>query len=209
MQIEPAIPTVFVVEDDPEARDRLCLHLQVAGLVVKSYESAEAFLLDHTPELTGCLITDVRLPRMDGVRLVEELSRRPNRLPVIVISGYAETPLVVEAMRAGAVDFLNKPLDPAILLRTLHAAMQQATTTVSLRSEAAAAGFRISTLSPREREVFDGFTRGLSTKQVANELGVSPKTIETHRSHLYEKLKVDTPYALVRIGVLRALLGHF
>lgn len=209
MHTVPAIPTVFIVEDDADSRDRLCLHLQAAGLIVRSYETAEAFLADHTPELTGCLITDVRLPQMDGVRLVEELARRQNRLPVIVISGYAETPLVVQAMRAGAVDFLNKPLDPQILLRTLHAAMQQATTTVSLRSEAAAAAFRVSTLSPREREVFDAFARGLSTKQVANALGVSPKTIETHRAHLYEKLKVDTPYALARIGVLGALLGGF
>lgn len=209
MHTEPAIPTVFIVEDDADARDRLSLHLQAAGLVVKSYETAEAFLADHTPELTGCLIADVRLPQMDGVRLVEELARRPNRLPVIVISGYAETPMVVEAMRAGAVDFLNKPVNPQSLLRILHAAMQQATTTANLRSEAAAAGFRVSTLSPREREVFDGFARGMSTKQVANALGVSPKTIETHRAHIYEKLKVDSPYALARIGVLRALLGGF
>ncbi len=208
MTPDTAIPTVFVVEDDAEARERLWLHLSAAGLIVKTYEAAEAFLAEHTPELTGCLITDVRLPRMDGVRLTEELANRPNRLPIIVISGYADTPLVVQAMRAGAVNFLNKPLDPQALMRALHAAMQESSTTISLRSEAAAAGYRVSTLSPREREVFDAFARGLSTKQVADHLGLSPKTVETHRTHLHEKLKVDTPYALVRMGVLGALFGR-
>ncbi|WP_158258575.1 response regulator transcription factor, partial [Rhodopila globiformis] len=122
-----------------DQRDALLLLLKSAGFAARAYGSAEAFLADHTPGLTGCVLADVRLPGMDGVGLVNALNRRGNQLPVIVISGYTETPLVVEAMRAGAVDVQEKPLDPPLLLASVRAAIGGAGGAASLRSEVAAA----------------------------------------------------------------------
>ncbi|CAH2605834.1 Two-component nitrogen fixation transcriptional regulator FixJ (plasmid) [Rhodovastum atsumiense] len=203
----PETPAVFVVEDDTDLRDALSFRLRAAGLPVRAYATAEAFLAEHTPDMLGCLVTDVRLPRMDGVSLIGTLSDRGNRLPIIVISGHAETPLVVDAMRAGAVDFLEKPLDPAAVVASVRAAMQGASTAASLRSEAARMADRLAVLSPREREVFDRFAVNVTTKQVADALSLSPKTVESHRARLLEKLGADSPSALVRLSVLVALFS--
>ncbi|WP_162530530.1 response regulator transcription factor [Rhodovastum atsumiense] len=210
----PPIPTVFVVDDDKGVRDGLAFQLRSAGLTVQTYEAAEAFLADRPPaSLAGlltpaCLLTDVCLPGMDGVELVERLARGGcTPLPIVVISGHAQTPLVVRAMRAGAADFLEKPLDPEAVMRAVRTALGGAATPANLRKEAAAAALRVAVLSPREREVLNGFAQGAATKQIAGDLGVSAKTVETYRTRLQEKLGVDTTYGLARVGVLAALFS--
>ena len=189
-----------------EVRDGLAFQLRAAGLAVRTYEAAEPFLAAQLPAGRNCLLTDVRLPGMNGVELVEMLAReKREQLPVVVISGHAETTLVVRAMRAGAVDFLEKPLDPGAVIAAVRAALGGAVTSASLRQAAAAASARLATLSAREREVLDGFARGVATKQIAAELGLSAKTVETYRTRLQEKLGVTTTYGLARMGVLAAV----
>lgn len=205
--VPPDTPRVFVVEDDTQEQDGLTRLLAAAGLPTSAHASAEAFLAQHSAAMTGCAIIDVRLPGMSGVELVGALNGRANRLPIIVVSGFAQTALVVEAMRAGAVDFLEKPLDPLLVISSVRAAMRGASTVAGLRSEATAAAARLATLTPREREVFVHFSRGLSTKETAEAVDRSPKTVETHRLHLLEKFGVETHAALVRLGVLLTIYG--
>jgi two-component system, LuxR family, response regulator FixJ len=200
-------PAVFLVEDDVDVREGLAFHLLAAGFTVHSYETAELFLAAHTREMTGCLITDVRLPQMDGIGLIEALTRKGNTLPVIVISAFAQTSLVVDAMRAGAIDFLEKPLVPSAVLNAVRLAMQGASSTASLRSEEAVAATRIASLTPREREVFGRFATGASTKQVASDMAISAKTVEAFRSRLLDKLNARTPSELIRLAVLSAVFG--
>jgi two-component system response regulator FixJ len=203
----PETPTVYLVEDDLEAREGLTFYLRSAGLAVGAYETAETFLDQHTSAMTGCLITDVRLPQMDGLGLIDALTRNGNRLPIIVMSAHADTPLIVQAIRAGAVDFMEKPVDSEVLLSTIRGVLHGSSTNAALRSEAASGASRVALLSPREREVFEGFAGGATTKQVADRLGLSPKTVEAHRTRMFEKLEINTANALVRLGVLTALFG--
>jgi two-component system response regulator FixJ len=199
------MPTVYLVEDDPELREGLAFYLRSSGLSVAAYETAEMFLAQHTAAMTGCLVTDLRLPGMDGISLIEAITDNGNRLPIIVMSAFTDTPLVVQAVRTGAVDFIEKPLDQRIMLNAIHRAMKGASSGAALRSEAAAAASHIALLSPRERQVFEAFASGATTKQVADRLHLSPKTIEAHRKHLFGKLRINTMNTLVRLGVLSAL----
>jgi two-component system, LuxR family, response regulator FixJ len=205
MPPSPDLRHVYLVEDDTNQRDGLQLMLESSGFVVHPYESAEAFLAEHTPILVGCVVSDVRLPGMDGVGLINTLKQTANQLPVIVISGYAETPLVVEAMRAGAVDFHEKPLDPQSLIAAVHAATNGVDREVELRNEVAAAAPRLASLSERETEVFLRFGQGTPAKRIADEMGLSPKTVESHRTRLLEKLGLESPSALVRLSLLVAI----
>ncbi len=207
----PALPdpsTIFVVEDDPTLLEVLSCSLDEFGFAVRTFASAEAFLEVHTAKMRGCLLVDVRLPKMDGVALIAALGDRATRLPSVAMSGFTRTPLVVEAMRAGAVDFLEKPFESTVLLRALRVASRWASTgRVDMRADAAAAAARVSLLTPRELTIFNEFATGASTKQVANTLALSPKTVETYRTRLLAKLDVNTPYALVRLAVLDSLFG--
>jgi len=204
----PALPTIFLVDDDPIIQDVLSAELIHAGMAVQTFGSAEAFLKAHTVGMRGCLLVDVRLPGMDGVGLIAALRIRATHLPAVAMSGYARTPLVVEAMRAGAVDFLEKPFGPGALMTALNVAIKWASTgAADMHADAAEAAARVVGLTPRERTVFNEFATGASTKEVATILGVSPKTVETYRARLLSKLDVDTPYALVRLAVLASLFG--
>jgi two-component system, LuxR family, response regulator FixJ len=200
-------PCVYVVEDDPEQRDGIGLMLRSAGFVSRLFDTAESFLAAHTDTMAGCVVSDVRLPGLDGVELIEAMNARGTRLPVIIISGFADTQTVVEAMRVGAVDFQEKPLDGTLLLGSVRSAMRGGSATTTLRGEATTARSRLATLSPRERAVFLAFSQGTSTKQIADQMGLSPKTVESHRTHLLEKLGLDSPSALIRLSVLMAIFG--
>ncbi len=201
--------TIFIVEDDLHLQEVLSSSLGEAGFVVEVFASAEAFLEVQTAKMRGCLLVDIRLPRMDGIALIAALAHRANRLPSIAMSGFTRTPVVVEAMRLGAVDFLEKPFDLPALLQALCVAMQWASKgRVDARADAAAAAAQVSHLTPRELTIFNEFAVGASTKQVARTLTLSPKTVETYRTRLLSKLDVDTPYALVRLAVLNLLFGN-
>ena len=150
---------------------------------------------------------DIRLPGMDGVALIGSLAVRRLGLPVLAVSGFADTPLVVRAMRAGAADFLEKPLDPDALRESIALILAGVRTVENLSREAFAVAASLQALTPREREVFDRLAHGNSAKQAAVYLGLSPKTIETYRANVLAKLGVTTTHALARIGVLAELAG--
>jgi two-component system, LuxR family, response regulator FixJ len=202
---EPQPPTVFLVEDDPDDRDALVFHLTATGYRVQAYDAAEPFLAVLDPATKGCLVSDVRLPGMDGLALIAELAQRGSRLPVIVITGQADVPVAVRAMKMGAVDFLEKPFAQGAIAETVQRALEGAREAASLKHETEAAAALIATLSRREREVFDGLVAGKLGKQIAQELGISPRTVEVYRASTMEKLGVNTLSELVRLGILTEL----
>lgn len=198
-------PVVLVVEDDEALRRALAFNLEAAGYRVRAYEAAEPLLagLDRTE--AGCLITDVRLPGMGGLELIRELARRGSHLPVVVVTGFADVPLAVEAMKAGAADLLEKPLAPGALLAVVERALRARSGTLRQQEQAEDAAARIAPLSSRERAVFDGLIRGRLSKQIAGDLGISPRTVEIYRANVMEKLGARTLAEIVRLGVLLEL----
>jgi len=188
---------VFVVDDDTGIRDSLRTLLEAAGLKVRSFNSAEAFLSD--PSLKrGCLIVDVRMPGMSGLELQEEIIRRQLPLAVIVMTGHADIPLAVRAMKAGAVDFLEKPFDSALLMDSVRRALELGSKTRSKKEETRTAKKLLTHLSPRERTVLEKLVQGQPNKIVAHELGISPRTVEIHRAHIMIKMDASSLADLVR-----------
>lgn len=193
--------TVFVVDDDADVRKMILGLVESIGLRAECFPSADDFLKAYHSRRPGCLVTDVRLPGMSGLELQESLAHQSSMLPVIVITGHADVPLAVRAMKSHAVDLLEKPFNTQELLdRIQHALRLDAE---RRREQAATAGIaaRVATLTPREREVMDLVVRGLANKQVAYQLGVSEKTVETHRSRVMKKLSVSSVADLVRLSI--------
>jgi two-component system response regulator FixJ len=188
---------VFVVDDDPDVRDSIRLLLEAAGLEVRGYDSAKAFLKDEAPK-HGCLMADIRMPDMSGLELQEEIVRRDIGLPVIIITGHGDVPLAVRAMKAGAIDFIEKPFDDKRVLSSIARAMEIGSRTHSRSAEVKVARKLLGELTPREREVLDKLVKGRSNKVAAYELGISPRTIEIHRARIMEKLKAVNLSDLVR-----------
>ena len=194
--------TVHIVDDDEGVRDSLRILLESAGFAARPYASAAA-LLSAGQGISGCVLTDVRMPGMDGLELQEQLNSRGLRLPVIVMTGQADIPVAVQAMKAGAVDFLEKPFSDTQLLEAVQRAMIECQRREQQAVAAADAAARLQKLTPREREVLDLLVNGLSSKEIANVLGGSPRTIEVHRARVHEKLGARSLPELVRL-VLRA-----
>jgi two-component system response regulator FixJ len=199
--------TVFVVDDDPEVRDSLCALLQSAGVAAEPHESARAFLDAYLPNRAGCLIADMRMPDMDGLELQEELNRRNAGLPVIVVTGHADVPLAVRAMKAGAVDLIEKPYDDELLLATVKRALAQAKDARQQAAAVDAAKARIATLSARERQVLELLVAGQPNKIIAYELDISPRTVEIHRAHVMEKMEARSLSDLVRAAIAAGISG--
>ncbi len=197
--------TVHVVDDDPAIRDSLRLLLEASGFAVRTHDSATAFLA-AAAGLGGCVLIDVRMPEIDGLELQQRLNEGGIRLPVIVMTGQGDIPVAVRAMKAGAVDFLEKPFDDAQLLSAVRQALAQSRQVRETEAVAAAAAGQLAALTPREREVLDLLVRGLPTKAIANKLGASPRTIEVHRARVFEKLQAGSLPELVRL-VLAAGTG--
>lgn len=189
---------VFVVDDDADIRDSMRLLLEVAGFRVRSYTSAKHFLADDHPK-HGCLIADVRMPDMSGLELQVEVTRRHIGLPVIIITGHGDVPLAVQAMKAGAVDFLEKPFDDDLMLASVRRAMDLGSQARSRSAEFKAAKNLLCGLTPRERSVLDKLVQGRSNKVVAFELGISPRTVEIHRAHIMTKMEASSLSDLVRL----------
>jgi two-component system, LuxR family, response regulator FixJ len=194
-------PTVFVVDDDAAVRESLRLSLKLAGRAVEVFESATAFLASDALDRNGCVITDIRMPDMDGLALQEELSKRKSHLPVIIITGHGDIPLTVRAMRAGAVDFLEKPFAREALLASIARALDIGVRKAKAAGDAHDIRGRIASLTPREREVFDLVVAGKQSKVIAHELGASPRTIEVHRARMMTKLKAQSLQDLVRMAI--------
>jgi two-component system response regulator FixJ len=191
---------VHVVDDDESARESLAFLLEAADFEVVSHASPLA-LLDILPlDGAGCVITDMRMPDMTGLELVRELNARGSRVPIIMITGHGDIPLAVEAMRAGVVDFIEKPFGESRMLDALNRALETAPPPAAEASdEVTLVHQRMETLSERERQVLDGVVDGQPNKVIARELGISPRTVEIYRAKLMAKMHADNLAALVRM----------
>jgi two-component system response regulator FixJ len=192
---------VHVVDDDASVRDSLVLLLESAGFSARAYDSATAFLRAASDLTAGCVLTDVQMPELNGLELQRRMSELDIRLPVIVMTGYGDVPIAVEALKAGAVDFLEKPFEEQHLLAAITSAI--AVSRVAHDEAAAAAGIaaRIATLTPRERQVLDHLVAGQPNKTIAYDLGSSPRTIEVHRARVMEKMGARSLPELVRMTI--------
>lgn len=194
--------TVFVVDDDEAVRRALSFLLSAAGHAVEAFPSAPAFLDGYDPQRRGCLLLDLRMPHMTGLELQLELNARSWRIPAIFITGHGTVPVAIAAMKAGAFDFIEKPLRDDALLESVERALGWDETTWQdhLRLEQLKA--RAALLTPRESEVLDLVARGDPNKVIARRLGISFRTVEMHRSHILEKLEVRTLSELIRTAIL-------
>lgn len=192
-------PIVFIVDDDEAVRSSLRLLLKSVGLVPSPFGSASDFLDAYDPEQPGCLVLDVRMPQMSGLELQEELNRRGAVLPVIFITGHGDVPMAVEAMQAGAFDFLQKPFRDQDLIDRIQRALKKDDDIRTALDKRGLIGERFDSLTPREREVLDLMSQGRSNKQMAFELGVSQRTIEIHRGRVMEKTGAASLAQLVRM----------
>jgi FixJ family two-component response regulator len=198
--MNPMEATVYVVDDDPSVRAGLSRLLQSMGLTVKTFASAREFLEQAVSEEPGCLIVDLRMPAMNGLELQEQLMTRNLNLPVIFLTGYGTVPASVRAMKRGAVDFLEKPVDDQVLLDVIYQALEEDRKNRRNLSEAKFIQDRLKSLTPREYEVFTLITAGLLNKQVAYELGTAEKTIKVHRARIMEKMHCESLAQLVRLA---------
>ena len=196
--------TVFVVDDDQAMRTSLKWLIESTGMTVQTYDSADAFLSDYYPGRAGCLLLDVRMPGMSGLELQAHLAREGYRLPVILITGHGDVAMAVKAMKAGAVDFIEKPFHDEDLLRSIHNALAYDQRNRASRSAKAEIVMRLAELTPREHEVMAMVTDGKSNKEIAAALGVSAKTVEAHRARVMEKMRADSLAELVRMALIAA-----
>ena len=195
-----ARPQIMIVDDDAGVRDSLQVLLESSGFSVTTFESAKAFL-DGLPVAAGCLIADIRMPGMDGLALQEEIVRRGIALPVIIMTGHGDVPLAVRAMKAGAIDFIEKPFNQGHLLEAIKNALHAGESRRGQDAESKAAREQIAQLTPRERDVLEQLLAGRANKVAAFELGISPRTIEIHRAHIMSKLSARNLSSVVRIAI--------
>lgn len=193
--------TVFVVDDDAALRKSLCWLIESVGLRVKTFASAQAFLEALKPGMSGCLVLDVRMPGMSGLELQQRLKEQNCRIPIIVITGYADVPMAVRAMKAGAIDFIEKPVsDQTLLDRIQQAIAEEAETSVS-RADQTQFLARQEMLTVREKEVMHKVVAGMSSREIGLELGVSFKTVEAHRAKIMKKMQATSVPQLVRMAL--------
>lgn len=194
--------SVYIVDDDLDMR-RLCAHLLGSvGIPVELFENAEAFLQAELADRQGVLLTDVRMPGISGLELIETLARRNTSLTMLVYSGYADVPMAVRALKAGAVEFLQKPFNQQELLEKIRQARETSRQLREVRIRRGEVMGRMATLSPREREVFKLIVTGKPNKLVANDLTLSEKTVEIHRANVMRKMEADSFAQLVRMAVI-------
>lgn len=195
---------VHLIDDDEDVRRALAFLLSTAGLAVKIYESATVFLDRHDASTTGCVVTDVRMPGIDGLELLRRLRERDAALPVIVMTGHADVPMAVDAMKNGAVDFIEKPFADNVLLDAIARAMDLAGRAPAPGKDVAARE-RFAGLSDRERQVLSGLLAGLPNKTIAYDLGLSPRTVEVHRANIMTKTGASSLSELVRLALQAGL----
>lgn len=191
-------PLVFVIDDDDSVRRALERLLRSDGLDVESFGSPKQFLARPVPDRPACVLLDLRLPGASGLEVQDNLARARHNIPVIFMSGYADVGSSVRALKAGAVDFLQKPLSDQALLDVVHDALERSRTARRQRAEHAAIQARFDLLTPRERDVLGLMLRGLLNKQIASELGISEKTVKFHRGHVMTKTEAGSVAELVR-----------
>lgn len=193
---------VHVIDDDVAVRQSMAFLLSTAGYAVRVHESATAFLKSLPGADSGCIVTDVRMPGMDGLELQSRLKAMNVALPVIVITGHGDIGLAVQAMKAGAVDFIEKPFDDDILLAAIRSALARSLHNVEREAQVAEIGRRLSSLSDRERDVLEGLVAGKPNKIIAHGLGISARTVEVYRANVMTKMRADSLSELVRMAIL-------
>jgi two-component system response regulator FixJ len=198
---------VHVIDDDEAMRQSLAFLLGTVGMEVQTYESAVAFLKVAPDAKAGCVITDVRMPELSGVELLRRLRELKLGIPVIVITGHGDVPLAVEAMKTGALDFLEKPFDDEVLLASVRSALNQLDRDQKRQAERSDIEGRLATLSNRERDVLEGLVAGHANKQIAYDLGISPRTIEIYRANLMTKMQAASLSDLVRMALVAGILA--
>lgn len=191
---------VHLIDDDEDVRRAVAFMLGTTGLAVRVYESASAFLAQDGRDLAGCIVSDVRMPGVDGLGLMRALKERGQDVPVIIMTGHADVPLAVEAMKAGAVDFIEKPFTDDAMLAAVAVALDRAGRGRDSGLDAVRA--RMASLTPREREVLDGLLAGHPNKTIAYDLGLSPRTVEVHRANVMTKMGASSLSELVRQALL-------
>lgn len=191
--------TVFVVDDDAAALDSLVMLLRSDGLNPSGYSSATAFLDELTPEARGCVISDVRMPGMDGVQLLKTLKSMNCILPVIVITGHADITVAVQAMKAGAAEFVQKPYESELILRMVRTCIEDNDEAIDAGAKRSRVARRIESLTSRERQVLDLIMEGASNKVIASRLAISPRTVEIYRANVMSKMRADSLSELIRM----------
>ncbi len=194
-------PTVYIVDDQPAVCHALSEMLSVLGYQIATFGSANAFLMSDSPANAGCLIADVRMPGMDGIELMHELGRRGNKLPVILISGHADVPMAVAAIKAGAEDFIEKPVDDAQLIAAINRCLAQAFEDLAGRQSLQDLERRHLSLTRREAEVLDLVVQGFTSHAIASRLGISPRTVESYRVQIMDKMQAESVAVLVRQAI--------
>jgi two-component system, LuxR family, response regulator FixJ len=200
-------PIVHVIDDDEAARHSLAFLLGTAKIEVKTYESATAFLAIAANVKSGCIITDVRMPEISGIDLLRRLKELKIGVPVIVVTGHGDVPLAVEAMKIGAAEFLEKPFDDEALLAAVRSALDRQSIDSKRQAERADIDIRLAALSNRERDVLHGLVSGLANKQIAFNLGISPRTVEIYRANLMTKMQASSLSVLVRMALVAGVLS--
>jgi two-component system response regulator FixJ len=197
---------VYVIDDDDAVRHSLEFLLKTAGIEVRGFESAKAFL-EMLPRIkTGCIITDVRMPEITGIDLLRRVKESGLDIPVIVITGHGEISLAVEAMKIGAVDFLEKPFDDDLLLASVRSALNKEADTAKHKAQVADLHDKLAALSNRERQVLEGLVVGKANKVIAFDLGISPRTVEIYRANLMTKMAANSLSDLVRMAMTAGIL---
>ncbi len=197
---------IYVIDDDEAVRQSLEFLLKTAGLTVRGFDNAKSFL-ELLPQIrSGCIITDVRMPGITGIDLLRRVKELGVDIPVIVITGHGDIPLAVEAMKIGAVDFLEKPFDDDALLAAVRSSLTRNADTAQRNAELSQINDRLAALSNRERQVLDGLVAGKANKVIAFDLGISPRTVEIYRANLMTKMAANSLSDLVRMAMTAGIL---
>jgi two-component system, LuxR family, response regulator FixJ len=192
---------VYVIDDDEAMRDSLDFLLGAADFHVTLFESAHKFLDAISTVDFGCVVSDVRMPGIDGIELLKRLKASRNVFPVVIMTGHGDVPLAVEAMKLGAVDFLEKPFEDECIIGMIDVALRQAESNAQGEAMTHDIAARIASLSPRERQVMDGLIAGLSNKLIARDYDISPRTIEVYRANVMTKMQAGSLSELVRLAI--------
>jgi two-component system, LuxR family, response regulator FixJ len=204
---QKANPTgrVFIVDDDEAVRESLQALLEIMGHEVETYASGEAFLATHPPEARGCALVDLRMPGIDGLTLIQRVKARGLSLEVVVVTGHGDIALAVQAMKAGAADFVEKPYTNERILEVVRRALARPTAELRSEGEAARARERLAGLTQRERDVLEQLVIGRPNKIIAYELKISPRTVEIHRANLMRKMEAESLSHLIRLALAAGL----
>jgi two-component system response regulator FixJ len=194
-------PTVFVIDDQKAVREALREMLSVFGFSVETYESADSFLAALRDPQVGCIVADVRMPGTDGIELVRELARRKIRLPVVLISGHADVPMAVAGIKAGAEDFIEKPIDDAQLVAAINRGLTRTICEQTKQQSFDALSAHFARLTPRQIEIFDLVVQGFTSQAIAAQLTISTRTVESYRTQVMEKMQAESVAVLVRQAI--------